>query len=60
MGYYADKSTARGQLYLITRDEEPFCGMWKIFNSYKTLGSFLFVETYTNIVKIILMTVTFP
>ncbi|KAK6640126.1 hypothetical protein RUM43_008403 [Polyplax serrata] len=25
MGYYADKSTARGSLYLITREEEPFC-----------------------------------
>ncbi|KAI5754107.1 hypothetical protein M8J77_005799 [Diaphorina citri] len=25
MGYYADKSTGRGTLYLLTRDEEPFC-----------------------------------
>lgn len=25
MGYYADKSTGRGQLYLLTREEEPFC-----------------------------------
>ncbi|CAG9800683.1 unnamed protein product [Chironomus riparius] len=25
MGYYADKSTGRGQLYLRTREEEPFC-----------------------------------
>lgn len=25
MGYYADRSEGRGQLYLITRDEEPFC-----------------------------------
>nr|XP_023021516.1 uncharacterized protein LOC111509893 [Leptinotarsa decemlineata] len=25
MGYYADRSKGRGQLYLITRDEEPFC-----------------------------------
>lgn len=25
MGYYADKSTGRGQLYLVTRNEEPFC-----------------------------------
>lgn len=25
MGYYADKSTGRGQLYLRTRDEEPYC-----------------------------------
>lgn len=26
MGYYADKSTGRGILYLKTREEEPFCG----------------------------------
>lgn len=26
MGYYADKSRGRGQMYLTTRDEEPFCG----------------------------------
>lgn len=25
MGYYADRSRGKGQLYLITRDEEPFC-----------------------------------
>ncbi|XP_017771250.1 PREDICTED: uncharacterized protein LOC108558749 [Nicrophorus vespilloides] len=25
MGYYSDRSKGRGQLYLITRDEEPFC-----------------------------------
>ncbi|KAF5273781.1 hypothetical protein FQA39_LY00896 [Lamprigera yunnana] len=25
MGYYADRWNGRGQLYLITRDEEPFC-----------------------------------
>ncbi len=25
MGYYADKSTGRGQLYLKTREDEPFC-----------------------------------
>uniref|UniRef100_A0A6P7FUG5 Uncharacterized protein LOC114332856 isoform X2 n=1 Tax=Diabrotica virgifera virgifera TaxID=50390 RepID=A0A6P7FUG5_DIAVI len=25
MGYYADRSKGRGQLYLITREEEPFC-----------------------------------
>lgn len=29
MGYYADRSTGRGQLYLLTRDEEPFCGNLK-------------------------------
>lgn len=27
MGYYADRSKGRGQLYLITRDEEPFCAL---------------------------------
>lgn len=26
MGYYADRSKGRGQLFLITREEEPFCG----------------------------------
>lgn len=25
MGYYADRSKGRGQLFLVTRDEEPFC-----------------------------------
>ncbi|KAJ9592615.1 hypothetical protein L9F63_015716, partial [Diploptera punctata] len=25
MGYYADKSSGRGTLFLITREEEPFC-----------------------------------
>ncbi|XP_039295518.1 LOW QUALITY PROTEIN: uncharacterized protein LOC111056619 [Nilaparvata lugens] len=25
MGYYADKAKGRGTLYLVTRDEEPFC-----------------------------------
>ena len=25
MGYYADQSTGKGQLYLVTREEEPFC-----------------------------------
>ncbi|XP_068081171.1 uncharacterized protein [Anabrus simplex] len=25
MGYYADRSAGRGTLYLVTRDEEPFC-----------------------------------
>lgn len=28
MGYYADRSKGRGQLYLVTRDEEPFCGLF--------------------------------
>ncbi|XP_028036396.1 uncharacterized protein LOC114247597 [Bombyx mandarina] len=34
MGYYADRSLGRGQLYLLTREEEPFCahqyhlGLW--------------------------------
>jgi len=26
MGYYADRSNGRGTLFLITREEEPFCG----------------------------------
>lgn len=25
MGYYSDKSHGRGQLYLRTREEDPFC-----------------------------------
>lgn len=36
MGYYADKFPGRGTLYLLTRDEEPFCAnqyMVKIENS---------------------------
>ncbi|KAL7299131.1 hypothetical protein TKK_0008209 [Trichogramma kaykai] len=36
MGYYADESAARGQLYLMTRDEEPFCAhqyQVKVYNS---------------------------
>lgn len=36
MGYYSDESTARGQLYLVTRDEEPFCAhqyQIKVYNS---------------------------
>lgn len=28
MGYYADRSLGRGQLYLLTREEEPFCGLF--------------------------------
>lgn len=36
MGYYSDISTARGQLYLVTREEEPFCAhqyQIKLFNN---------------------------
>ncbi|XP_044017646.1 uncharacterized protein LOC122858662 isoform X1 [Aphidius gifuensis] len=36
MGYYSDVSTARGQLYLVTREEEPFCAhqyQIKLFNN---------------------------
>ena len=29
MGYYADRALARGALYLVTRDEEPFCGEYE-------------------------------
>lgn len=28
MGYYADKAKGRGALYLVTREEEPFCGQY--------------------------------
>nr|NP_001285397.1 uncharacterized protein Dmel_CG6847, isoform B [Drosophila melanogaster]NP_573259.2 uncharacterized protein Dmel_CG6847, isoform A [Drosophila melanogaster]AAF48784.2 uncharacterized protein Dmel_CG6847, isoform A [Drosophila melanogaster]AGW52193.1 FI22312p1 [Drosophila melanogaster]AHN59867.1 uncharacterized protein Dmel_CG6847, isoform B [Drosophila melanogaster] len=40
MGYYADRSTGRGQLYLLTREEEPFCAhqfQLQIFNSFNDL-----------------------
>ncbi|XP_037938265.1 uncharacterized protein LOC119671615 [Teleopsis dalmanni] len=40
MGYYADRSTGRGQLYLVTREEEPFCAhqfQLQIFNSFNDL-----------------------
>ncbi|XP_076686791.1 uncharacterized protein LOC143378740 isoform X2 [Andrena cerasifolii] len=36
MGYYSDESPARGQLYLVTREEEPFCAhqyQVKVYNS---------------------------
>ncbi|XP_011307811.1 uncharacterized protein [Fopius arisanus] len=36
MGYYSDSSNARGQLYLVTREEEPFCAhqyQIKLYNS---------------------------
>ena len=26
LGYYSDKAPGRGSLYLLTREEEPFCG----------------------------------
>ncbi|RXG62155.1 hypothetical protein Avbf_10308, partial [Armadillidium vulgare] len=29
MGYYADKSTGRGQMFLVTRETEPFCDTGK-------------------------------
>nr|AAV36854.1 RH14406p [Drosophila melanogaster] len=40
IGYYADRSTGRGQLYLLTREEEPFCAhqfQLQIFNSFNDL-----------------------
>lgn len=40
MGYYADRSYGRGQLYLVTREEEPFCAhqfQLKIYNSFNDL-----------------------
>ncbi|XP_049846393.1 uncharacterized protein LOC126298898 [Schistocerca gregaria] len=39
MGYYADRSHGRGTLFLITRDEEPFCAHQyhvRVENSAKT------------------------
>ncbi|XP_072757974.1 uncharacterized protein [Anoplolepis gracilipes] len=36
MGYYSNESTARGKLYLMTREEEPFCAhqyQIKVYNS---------------------------
>lgn len=26
LGYYSDKAPGRGSLYLLTREDEPFCG----------------------------------
>ena len=31
MGYYSDQAAGRGSLYLLTREEEPFCGEYVIF-----------------------------
>lgn len=36
MGYYSNESSARGKLYLMTREEEPFCAhqyQIKVYNS---------------------------
>ena len=30
LGYYSNQAKGRGSLYLLTRDEEPFCGTWNI------------------------------
>lgn len=38
MGYYSDKLPARGQLYLITRDEEPFCAHQYKVEVYNSRG----------------------
>lgn len=35
MGYHSDKSPARGKMYLLTRDEEPFCGKYLIPNRFR-------------------------
>lgn len=40
MGYYADRGPGRGQLYLVTREEEPFCAhqfQIQIVNSFNDL-----------------------
>lgn len=39
MGYYADKSEARGKLYLITREGEPFCANQKKVSVSGTRGT---------------------
>ncbi|KAK3915611.1 Inactive pancreatic lipase-related protein 1 [Frankliniella fusca] len=45
MGYYADRALARGALYLVTRDEEPFCGQ-VVFPSVLTLLTLLTLLTF--------------
>ncbi|CAG9115441.1 unnamed protein product [Plutella xylostella] len=37
MGYYADRSLGRGQLYLLTREEEPFCGEYHCDVSHRVI-----------------------
>lgn len=44
MGYYADRAKGRGQLYLITRDEEPFCGKFSYYAV--VLCSFQYFSNY--------------
>ncbi|KAJ8960019.1 hypothetical protein NQ318_009455 [Aromia moschata] len=48
MGYYADRSTGRGQLYLITRDEEPFCAH-QYYVKIETSSSFIPIKSYGKI-----------
>ena len=31
LGYYSNQSKGRGSLFLLTRDEEPFCGKYSLF-----------------------------
>ena len=37
LGYYSDKAPGRGSLYLLTRDEEPFCGKGGNFSECLTI-----------------------
>ncbi|XP_018573353.1 uncharacterized protein LOC108912569 isoform X2 [Anoplophora glabripennis] len=48
MGYYADRSKGRGQLYLVTRDEEPFCAhQYNV--KIETSPSFIPIKSYGKI-----------
>ncbi|CAG9772850.1 unnamed protein product [Ceutorhynchus assimilis] len=49
MGYYADKSKGRGQLYLSTRDEEPFCAHQYLVQIESTSSSSTPVKSYGKI-----------
>ena len=42
LGYYSDRAPGRGSLYLLTREEEPFCG-----NQYKV--NVMFTSTRAQI-----------
>ncbi|KAJ8917779.1 hypothetical protein NQ315_010685, partial [Exocentrus adspersus] len=48
MGYYADRSKGRGQLYLVTRDEEPFCAH-QYHVKIETSPSYIPIKSYGKI-----------
>ncbi|KAK5644781.1 hypothetical protein RI129_006081 [Pyrocoelia pectoralis] len=53
MGYYADRWQGRGQLYLITREEEPFCAyQYKI--NIKTSSTDIPIVSYGKIQIVLL------